>query len=1206
MKILDGAMGTMIQRYGLTEEDFGKGREGCNDVLVLTRPDIISEIHREYLAAGADIIETNSFNANAISLEEYGLRDSVREINLAAARIARDAAREYEGRMVAGSMGPSNVALSLPEVAGARGVDFDVMRRAYAEQAEALISGGVDVLLLETIFDTLNAKAAIAGIEDAFDMTGRRLPLMISVTLTEQGRTLSGQTLEAFLAAVSHARPFSVGMNCGFGAEQMGEWLRTLQAARKEGIMISLHPNAGLPDELGNYTQTPGMMAEIMGDYMQRGLIDIAGGCCGTTPEHIRLLALDAEKRGFSIHDSDSGIKDSGIKEATGQKDLNKEKDSGIERIGLYSGLETVGTSGMHTGFLKVGERCNVAGSRKFLRLINEGNLSEALDIAAAQIEKGAAVLDINMDDAMLDAPVEMERFVKLLGQDGRTSRVPLMIDSSDMEVIRRALKHIQGRPIVNSISLKEGEGKFLDHAREIRRLGAAVVVMAFDEEGQATTFERRIEICSRAYQLLTEKAGYRGEEIIFDPNILTIATGIAEHDRYALDFLEAVEWIKKNLPGAKVSGGVSNLSFAFRGNNRLREAMHSIFLEHAIARGMDMAIVDPKIEIDYSHSKIPADLREAIEDVIFMRREDATDRLMEIASVMKAEDDARKAARKAAQGDPAKTPAIQIPAKSSDSIESKIEQGNSEGLEPLLDKALEEEGSALGVVNNRLMKAMKTVGDEFGAGRMFLPQVVRAAGVMKRAIDYLTPHIEAESAQLSESEKPGTANIKPFVIATVKGDVHDIGKNIVGVILKCGGFEVIDLGVMVEEERILAALRESGAKYLGLSGLITPSLKEMQKIAEMLEREGLTDVTLCVGGATTSDLHTAVKIAPLFSGVTLHTRDAAVLPVIANRLADPQQAAEESASIRKDQEHLRREYEMKKGVAEAAVSHAHGEQAAGVRHSEGCPCCSTQKKVVAPMPAPAEIGIRTIRIPIDDAVKHINWKPFLHTWRLKPILAAELDKSAEEIAEEDRRDLAEARRLIGDALRLIEILADKGDAMLTARAGVVTAHRQGDAICIGEGANCIVLPTPRKVGLPHLALADFIAESKDWIGLFAVTAKELIDKGERLIASGEMPEEFSGEYGNILLHSLADRLVEAATEEVHNIVHKELWGLTTTAGIRPAVGYAALPDHKVVFELDRLLDYGAIGIRLTENGALAPSSTTTGLIIASPEARYF
>lgn len=1149
--ILDGAMGTMIQRYSLTEADFGKGRVGCNDVLSLTRPDVISEIHKAYIAAGADLIETNSFNANSISLEEYGLQDSVRAINIAAARLAREAADSELSRkvMVVGSMGPSNVALSLPEVAGARGVDFDIMRHAYAQQASALIEGGVDILLLETIFDTLNAKAAIAGIEDAFDSLSKRLPLMISVTLTEQGRTLSGQTIEAFMAAIRHSRSWSFGMNCGFGPERMAEWLPEIQRMRGDGALISLHPNAGLPDELGNYNQTPRQFAETMHGYIRRGLIDIAGGCCGTTPEHIAALSqlCNVDELPDKTHyDTD---------------------------IPLYSGLKRC----RNKGFIKVGERCNVAGSRKFLRLVSEGKLNEALDIGASQIEKRAEILDINMDDAMLDSPVEMERFVRMLGQDGRTANVPLMIDSSDMEVIRRALKHIQGRPIVNSISLKEGEEKFIEHARELHRLGAAVVVMAFDEKGQATTLERRIEICRRAYELLTERVGFRGEEIIFDPNILTIATGMPEHDRYALDFLEAVGWIKRHLPGAKVSGGVSNLSFAFRGNNRLREAMHSIFLRHAIDRGMDMAIVNPSIKIDEKDiDAIPLRVREAIEDVIFMRRPDATERLLEIAAEIKAEDDAGKGV-KASTG---QLSAHGAGSKSSaDTIESRIEHGMGEGIEELLERALQEEGSAMKVVNNRLMTAMKRVGDEFGAGRMFLPQVVRSASVMKRSIDFLTPFISRES-----KHSGGVDSGMPFVLATVKGDVHDIGKNIVAVILKCGGFDVIDLGVMVEEDKILKALRESGAKFLGLSGLITPSLKEMQRIAEMLEREGLKDVTLCIGGATTSELHTAVRIAPLFSGITLHTRDAAMLPVITSRIADPVQKMQTEAEIRDGQRRIRREYSAKSNSADGDNSNY---SPYGLRLSE------------SPMPAPKVEGIRDLEVRIAEVRPLINWRAFLHTWRMSPNLANP-DYEADAQARE------ESDRLLRDAERLIEILSRDDDAVLTARAGVVKARRGEDAIFIEADGGMINLPTPRKEGKTSPALSDFIAKESDWIGLFAVTAKKIIEKGEKLLREETLPDDLKGEYGHLLLQSIADRLVEAATEVVHTRVHEDLWGLSTPRGIRPAIGYSCLPDQSAVFLTDKILDYSRLGVSLTENGALAPSSTTTGLIIASPIARYF
>lgn len=680
----------------------------------------------------------------------------------------------------------------------------------------------------------------------------KSVPLMLSVTLTRSGRTLSGQSVEAFLASVSHAAPLSIGLNCGFGAEEMEEWLEQLQGFAG---YVTLHPNAGLPDELGQYTESPETMAATMAKYLGGKKLNIIGGCCGTTPEHIRALAAEARK-------------------ATPRKAPDRSPDLQL------AGIEAL-TVGKGERFLKVGERCNVAGSRKFLRLISEGNSAEALEIASAQVGKGAKVLDVNMDDALLDAPAEMERFVELLGSDGNTSPLPLMIDSSDFEVIRRALRKIQGRPIVNSISLKEGEEKFLEHAGEIRDMGAAVVVMAFDEQGQATSLQRRIDICRRAYRLLTEKAGFRGEEIIFDPNVLTIATGVAEHDRYALDFLEAVSWIKGNLPGAKVSGGVSNLSFSFRGNNKLREAMHTVFLHHCIERGMDMAIVNPATPLDVS--TVSPDVRKAIEDVIFCSDSGAADRLVNIAARLKAESAPAPAAAK-------KAPAASL------SIEEMIEKGIDSGLEKRLEEALERRGSAMGVVNEMLMAAMQRVGDEFGAGRMFLPQVVRSASVMKRAIELLTPAIEKENAHASEGAR------RKFVLATVRGDVHDIGKNIVAVVLRCSGFEVIDLGVMVEPDRIIEALKESGAKYLGLSGLITPSLAEMSEVASRLEREGMTDVMLCVGGATTSDVHTALKIAPLFSGVTIHTGDAARLPVAASTA--------DAGKVRAAHARLRLEYE--------------------------------------------------------------------------------------------------------------------------------------------------------------------------------------------------------------------------------------------------------------------------------------------------------
>lgn len=1160
--ILDGAMGTMIQRLNLKEADFRNNLNiksdikvaGCNDLLCIAQPEKIREIHSAYIEAGADIIETNSFNANALSLEEYGLQDMVGDINRSAVRVAREAVDIYASStpsprniFIAGSMGPSNVSLSLPQVAAARGIDFDIMRKAYCEQACSLVDEGVDLLLLETVFDTLNAKAAIAGIYDAFDKLHRSVPLMISVTIDERGRTLSGQNLEAFLTSIMHASPISVGLNCGFGADEMGKWLASLQEC---GCYVSMHPNAGLPDEMGNYTDTPAKMAASIEHYLKKGWLNIVGGCCGTTPEHIRAISNAARK--YSP------------RQCAGTTEIERHPDT--MRL---SGLKDLEISPAK-GFVKVGERCNVAGSRKFLRLINEGNLSQAAEIASSQIDKGASILDINMDDAMLNAGNEMEKFVTLLGGDGTVANVPIMVDSSDMRVINSALRHIQGRPIVNSISLKEGEAKFLDNANEIKRLGGAVVIMAFDEKGQATTFERRIEICRRAYDLLRDEAGFKGEDIVFDPNVLTIATGMKEHDRYALDFLDAVSWIKENLPGAKVSGGISNLSFSFRGNDKLREAMHTVFLHHAISRGMDMAIVNPATSIDIE--SVNPDLRSAIEDVFFMRRPDATDRLLAIAAEMKAEAERLKAL-KAGKTDI-------TPQKSKNqrkaTLESLVEKGISADLQPLLDSALAEEGSAIGVINNRLMKAMQHVGDEFGAGRMFLPQVVRSAEAMRHALDYLTPLIEKEAGLETGSGAKGK-----FVIATVKGDVHDIGKNIVGVILKCAGFDVVDLGVMVEKEKILEVLRDTGARFVGLSGLITPSLSEMVEVAKMLEVEGLTDVRLFVGGATTSELHTAVKIAPHFSGLTVHTRDAARLPVIASTLADTNDPETIVGDIRRQQESLRDDYARNEANR-----------------------VTSDKKIVEPrrvsdpsmaMPAPMKEGIRHFRLGVQEVEDHVNWRPFLHVWKIPPALADEILRRIEENDSDDMTPaVAEGVRIVSDAKRIIDRWKNDGQ-MIEAKAGLIPARRSGDDIVLHYGGKDIVLPTIRRTQTPTIALSDFVNDNDDHIGLFAVSFA-IPDKGSS-------PK---GDYQSLLQQSVADRLAEAATEVIHNMVHCDLWGLDTPRSIRPAVGYPSLPDQSAVFILDNLLNYASIGIKLTENGAMSPSSSTTGLIIGNPDARYF
>lgn len=1158
--VLDGAMGTMIQRWNLEEKDFrgdlilpsDRIVRGANDLLSLSRPDIIRGIHSSYIEAGADIIETNSFNANAISLAEYGAEGLVEEINIAAAGLAREVADRAPRRVyVAGSMGPSNVALSLTASESSK-IDFDYMAQSYKSQALSLIRGGVDILLLETIFDTLNAKAAIAGVLEAFELSGIRLPLMLSVTLTETGRTLSGQSIEAFLNSIRHACPLSVGLNCGFGAEGMAPGLEKLQSSP---WFVSMHPNAGLPDEMGQYTESPAAMAAVIKEYMEKGWINIVGGCCGTTPEHIREIARIVKES------SVSAIRRPAIDEGT---TLHL---SGLLPVNLSQGDD----------FLKIGERCNVAGSRKFLKLINGKNYGEALGIAVGQIEKGARALDVNMDDAMLDAPEEMEKFVELLGADSVTSAAPLMIDSSDMEVIRRALKRIQGHPIVNSISLKEGEEKFLVHAREIRRLGASAVVMAFDEKGQAVDLARRKEICSRAYQLLVAD-GWRGEDIIFDPNILTIATGMPEHDRYALDFLESVEWIKGNLPGAKVSGGVSNLSFSFRGINKLREAMHTVFLHHASLRGMDMAIVNPSTSLDIN--SVDPGLKEKIEDVIFCRREDAVDRLLGEAAAMREIQEKEKAAKLAVRDSHSgkiageSSPLSSSPTPST-TLEALIEKGIDTGLSVIIDKALADEGSAMDVVKNRLMAAMQKVGDDFGAGRIFLPQVVRSASVMKKAIGILTPVIERETLVRNLSESHSDDRNKKFVLATVKGDVHDIGKNIVAVILKCSGFDVIDLGVMVETDKIISTLKETRAGFLGLSGLITPSLSEMMEVAERLESEGMTDVVLCVGGATTSDLHTAVRLAPLFSGLTLHTRDAASLPGWVCRLADEKEAPEAKSEIQKVQENLRTEYNERKKMEGARTV---------TPEEKDIPRNQAFNKAGSSVKAPRVKGVTDLDIKVGDLLPLINWKELLQAWQISPRQSR--DRGAEE-----------SERLKSDSAGMLRTMIEK-DAILKGRVALLPANSKDDDIII-HGEEDIIIPTLRSRALPYMSVADFIAAENDWIGLFVATAAPIIE-------ADYITEWTTGEYTSLLFQSLCDRLVEAATEYLHDFTHRELWQLAGPRGIRPAIGYPSLPDQSLVFIADKILKYDELGISLTSNGALSPSATTTGLILGNPGSRYF
>lgn len=853
--ILDGAMGTMIQQYGLKEEDFRGERfkdvpglmKGNNDVLCLTRPDVVADIHRKYLDAGADLITTCTFSSQRVSMADYHVADYCREMNLAGAKIARDLADEYtkkapmKPRFVLGDVGPTNKTLSLsPDVnnPALRSLSYDELVEAYVEQMEALIEGGVDALLVETIFDSLNAKAAIYAAEMAMERMGRRVPLMLSVTVNDTaGRTLSGQTLDAFLASVQHADIFSVGLNCSFGARQLKPFLKAL--AEKAPYYISAHPNAGLPNSLGLYDQTPDMMAEQMREYVEEGLVNVIGGCCGTTEKFIGLYP-DIVK---------------GARPHVPAARPNNMWLSGLELLELTP----------ERRFVNVGERCNVAGSRKFLRLINEKNYEEALSIARKQVEDGALVLDINMDDGLLDAKYEMVTFLNLLMSDPDIAKVPMMIDSSDWEVIKAGLRCVQGKSIVNSISLKEGEEKFLEKAREIKRLGAATVVMAFDEKGQATTFERKIEICERAYRLLVDKVGFSPLDIIFDPNVLAVATGMEEHNSYALDFIRATEWIRKNLPGAHVSGGISNLSFSFRGNNYIREAMHAVFLYHTIAVGQDMGIVNPATQVLYSD--ISDDVLTAIDDVLLNRASDATENLIEIAARIKAEKDAEKEALEHDGVLPKSSASDWRNGTVEERLKYALVKGAGDFLEEDLDEAAQCYDNPVRIIEGPLMDAMNTVGELFGSGKMFLPQVVKTARTMKKAVSILQPRIEA-------SRSEGTRKAGKVLLATVKGDVHDIGKNIVSVILACNNYEIIDLGVMVPTETIVERALEDKVDIIGLSGLITPSLEEMVNVARALEERGAS-IPVMIGGATTSELHTALKIAPVYKGLVLWMKDA-------------------------------------------------------------------------------------------------------------------------------------------------------------------------------------------------------------------------------------------------------------------------------------------------------------------------------------------
>ncbi len=1152
--ILDGAMGTMIQRLNLSEEDFSRGMapmgnkplKGCNDVLCITCPECIKSIHTAYLEAGADIISTNSFNANRFSLGDYGLADRVTEINTAAARIARQAADEFiaahPGRKVyvAGSVGPTNRTASMsPDVndPARRDATYGILRATYREQIHALVTSGADIILIETVFDTLNAKAALHAAEDVRSAGAPEFSIMVSVTVTEKGaRTFSGQTLDAFIASVSHAPIMSLGLNCSFGPEEMLPVLRRL--ARISPFPVSAHPNAGLPDESGHYQATPEIFANAISRFVSEGLVNIVGGCCGTTPEHIRLLP--ALIKGATPH-----------KPAASNQSLTL---SGLSPLTLGSPLR----------FLSIGERCNVAGSRKFLRLIKEKNYDEALNIALRQIHDGAHVIDINMDDPMIDAPVEMSRFLNLIAAEPDIADVPVMIDSSDWATVRAGLEAVQGKAVVNSISLKEGPGRFIEKAREIHSYGAAMVVMAFDENGQADTFARKTEVCSRAYSLLVNEAGIPPHDIIFDPNILTVATGIEAHDRYALDFIEATRWIKGNLPGAKVSGGVSNLSFAFRGNNPLRQAIHSVFLHHATLAGLDMAILNPAAipPID----SIDPTLRRLIEDVLLCRGNSgvAVERLLDYASNI-------DNSVTAAHGPTAETDRTKLDLTTR--ITEAITGGTAEFLQTDLAEALNAYPDAAAIINGPLMEGMNRVGELFSQGKMFLPQVVKSARTMKKAVEILTPALDSAGSKESEAGV--------ILFATVRGDVHDIGKNIVSIVLACNNFRVIDLGVMVEPDAIIEAARTHHPDFICLSGLITPSLAEMAIVIKMVEESGLR-IPVMVGGAATSRLHTALKLAPLAQSPVIYASDAAQNPIMAAQYLNPSTRTDFIENIEAEYTRLRQSH-TKASLIPFAEAIDRRLRLPWQAYSPVAPACGTERHVITLDP----LQIKPF----------LNRKALLKAWGLA-----------------NRPGSDEARELLEDAVRMFERLVQTVPNFCRAALRIVPACSEDNSLIL-DGKPWPMLRTQRIVEGHTLSLADYVMPAgeslADYVGIFAVNGAYNLDKLKK-----SLEKDF---YRSLLLAMLCDRIAEAGAELLHMMVRRQLWGYTPDEtlsvrdmmqghyrGIRPAVGFPSIPDQLMNKLLDRELNLADIGITLTENGAMQPASSVSGLMIAHPDARYF
>ncbi|MDH3272121.1 MAG: methionine synthase [Gemmatimonadota bacterium] len=1182
--VLDGAMGTMIQRYRFSEEDFRGERfahtsaslQGANDLLCLTRPDVIGTIHSEYLEAGADVVETNTFSANRISLADYGLEEIAEELNYEAAAIARAAADDFQERhpgsvrWVAGALGPTNRTASIsPDVGdpGARNVTFDQLVEAYTEQTRGLIAGGADVLLVETAFDTLNAKAALFAISGVLEKIGEDLPVMVSGTITDQsGRTLSGQTPEAFYHSVSHgAQPgpgrrsglLSVGLNCALGIDQLRPFLEELSDAAE--VPISCYPNAGLPNEFGEYDDTPEHMAAMTAEFADAGFLNLVGGCCGTTPDHIRAIA--AAVRGKPPRPVETK-----------------------PRLTRLSGLEPL-QIGPESLFVNVGERTNVTGSRRFARLIKEDDYETAVDVALQQVRGGAQIVDVNMDEGLLDAVAAMSRFLNLLASEPEIARVPVMIDSSDWTVIEAGLKTQQGKAVVNSISMKDGEDAFRERARQVRRYGAAAVVMAFDEQGQADTLERRVEVCRRAYRILVEEEGFPPEDIVFDANVFAVATGIEEHEQYALWFIEAVRQIKESCPHVLTSGGISNVSFSFRGSPEVREAMHAAFLYHAIDAGLDMGIVNAGALPVYDD--IPPDLLGPIEDVLLARAPGATEALTRIAGERTGTTETRL------QEDLSWR---ELPV--ADRLIHALVHGIDQFVEEDAEEARRALPRALDVIEGPLMDGMNIVGDRFGSGRMFLPQVVKSARVMKKGVAQLVPYLEAE-----QTDTEGKGRV---LLATVKGDVHDIGKNIVGVVLQCNGYETVDLGVMVPAEKILEAARESGVDVIGLSGLITPSLDQMVHVAREMERLGF-DVPLLIGGATTSKAHTAVKIEREYSGATIHVLDASrAVGVVSNLLDDDRrdafvaQARAEYAEAR-----ARREGRSKSELLDLATARARRPTENWNEYQPAQPACP---------------GVHLIDdVTVEDLRPYIDWTPFFQAWELAGKYPAILD---DEVVGET------ARSLLADAEAMLDRMAEAGAVEPRAVLGLFPARSDGDDILVFHpnesrpGQPLATLHTLRqqfdKGDRANFALADFVAPAAsgvtDWIGAFTVTA------GSGAERMAERMEEAHDDYGAILVKALADRLAEAFAELLHRRVRTEFWGYAPNEsldnqalvreeyrGIRPAPGYPACPDHTEKETLFRLLDAErAIGVSLTESFAMSPGPSVSGWYFAHPEARYF